>query len=66
MVHVTFDHVIPTTDFEGNEAIDGADATVAPWIDASTPTNVTVVAGRTAILACVVRELGTASVRMCL
>ena len=38
-------------------------ATAAPWIDPETPTNVTVVAGRTAILACVVRELGTASVR---
>ena len=34
-----------------------------PWIDPETPTNVTVVAGRTAILACVVRQLGTASVR---
>ena len=33
-----------------------------PWIDPETPTNVTVVAGKTAILACVVRQLGTASV----
>ncbi|XP_040569501.1 kin of IRRE-like protein 1 [Lepeophtheirus salmonis] len=33
-----------------------------PMIDASTPTNVTVIKGKTAILACVVRNLGTASV----
>ncbi len=34
----------------------------APWIDPESPTNVTVVAGRTATLACIVRNLGTASV----
>ena len=35
----------------------------APFIDPSTPTNVTVTRGKTAMLACVVRNLGTASVR---
>ena len=45
-------------------SIDGAAATEKPWIDAPVmPTNVTVVAGRTAILACVVKDVGTASVR---
>ena len=33
-----------------------------PFIDPSTPTNVTVTRGKTAMLACVVRNLGTASV----
>ena len=52
-------------EYESEEIRDGAATLVAPpWIDPSTPTNVTVVAGRTAILACVVRDLGTASVRL--
>ena len=49
-------------EYDSGEPKDGV--TEAPWIDPSTPTNVTVVAGRTAILACVVGELGTASVRV--
>jgi len=36
--------------------------TLAPYIEASTPTNVTVIKGKTAMLACVVRNLGTAKV----
>ena len=52
-------------EYDGDLSIDGAAAaTDRPWIDAPVmPTNVTVVAGRTAILACVVKEVGTASVR---
>ena len=38
-------------------------STLRPFVDPETPTNVTVVRGRTATLACVVRNLGTASVR---
>ena len=51
-------------EYDGDLSIDGAAATEKPWIDAPVmPTNVTVVAGRTAILACVVKDVGTASVR---
>jgi hypothetical protein len=38
------------------------DPDLRPFIDAETPLNVTVVRGKTAVLACVVRNLGTASV----
>ena len=37
-------------------------STAVPFIDATTPTNVTVIKGKTAMLACVVRNLGTAKV----
>ena len=34
--------------------------TLAPYIDPTTPTNVTVIKGKTAMLVCVVTDLGTA------
>ena len=37
--------------------------TLAPYIDPTTPTNVTVIRGKTAMLVCVVTDLGTAKVR---
>ena len=36
--------------------------TLRPYIDPSTPTNVTVIKGKTAMLACVVRNVGKAAV----
>jgi hypothetical protein len=36
--------------------------TLAPYIDPTTPTNVTVIRGKTAMLVCVVTDLGTAKV----
>ena len=36
--------------------------TIAPYIDPTTPTNVTVIKGKTAMLVCVVNDLGTAKV----
>ena len=36
--------------------------TMRPFIDPSTPTNVTVIKGKTAMLACVVRNVGKAAV----
>ena len=37
-------------------------STLAPYIDPTTPTNVTVIRGKTAMLVCVVTDLGTAKV----
>ena len=42
--------------------VDEDGVTLRPFIDPETPVNVTVVRGKTATLACVVRNLGTASV----
>ena len=36
--------------------------TLPPYIDPTTPTNVTVIKGKTAMLVCVVKDLGTAKV----
>ena len=36
--------------------------TLAPYIDPTTPTNVTVIRGKTSMLVCVVTDLGTAKV----
>ena len=36
--------------------------TLAPYIDPTTPTNVTVIKGKKAMLVCVVNDLGTAKV----
>ena len=36
--------------------------TLVPYIDPTTPTNVTVIRGKTAMLVCVVTDLGTAKV----
>ena len=38
--------------------------TLRPYIDSSTPTNVTVIKGKTAMLACVVRNVGKAAVSL--
>ena len=38
--------------------------TLAPYIDPTTPTNVTVIKGKTAMLVCVVTDLGTAKVSL--
>ena len=38
--------------------------TLRPYIDPSTPTNVTVIKGKTAMLACVVRNVGKAAVSL--
>ena len=40
-----------------------AEPTLSPSIDHSTPTNVTVIKGKSATLACVVRNVGNAAVR---
>ena len=56
---VTSEHPLAMT-FGGTTA--ELAATSVPFIDATTPTNVTVIKGKTAMLACVVRNLGTAKV----
>ena len=54
------------SDYGGNYLYTETEATesttLRPFIDPSTPTNVTVIKGKTAMLACVVRNVGKAAV----
>lgn len=51
-------HLITTTTIKSPTT----SSTLAPYIDPTTPTNVTVIRGKTAMLVCVVTDLGTAKV----
>jgi hypothetical protein len=63
----TYEEDIPDYMLSGNyfytETEASESTTLRPFIDPSTPTNVTVIKGKTAMLACVVRNVGKAAVR---
>ena len=60
------DGPLPVFDTEfypfGRVTMSADETTPAPSIDPNTPTNVTVIKGKTAMLACVVRNVGKAAV----
>ena len=62
----TYEEDIPDYMLGGNYLYTETEATesttLRPYIDPSTPTNVTVIKGKTAMLACVVRNVGKAAV----